>query len=436
MQRLVNWYAEQQPADAASPIVLMPTPGLKSWATIGNGPIKAMVKHGDLLYVVSDTTLYSVSSSGVATTIGTIVDTARVSMASSGSEIFIATGSTGYTYSTTSGLVAITAAGYPSGDVAIFQDGYFITNVPDTGQFMWSAIYDGQTWDALDFATAEMHPDKLVSIISDHRELWLFGEKTTEIWINTGAPFARQTPIETGCNARWSVAKTHNTIFWLGDDLLVYRADGYVPTPISDDGLSNEIAGYSVTSDATGFVYTWEGHIFYMLVFPTEGKVWAYDLKTGAWHERETYGSSRYRANVYIDIYGKHLVGDYANGAIYELDGDTYTDNGATIRRIATSPPLKKDVWGALQIEFEHGVGLSNGQGSDPTVALRWSDDAKTWSNVHNRQTGKIGEYLTRAVWRRLGQPKRRVLGKPSARIYEITVTDPIKWVVIDAFAE
>lgn len=437
-QRLVNWYAEQQPADAVSPITLMPTPGLVSWATVGSGPVKGCVTLDGLLYVVSGTGLYSVSSAGVATLLGSIVDVSRVSMASNGAEIFIATGSTGYTYDTTNGLVAITAAGYPNGNHAIFADGYFLTNEPGTGRFYHSSLYDGQTWDALDFATAEMHPDAVVGMIWDHRELWLLGESTTEIWTNTGGtfPFSRQTPIETGCGAKYSVAKTHNTVFWLGDDRLVYRIDAYTPVPISDDGMAAAIAGYSTVSDAYGWAHTYNGHVMYTITFPTEGATWVYDLKTGAWHERESYGETQYRANCYGYVYDKHLVGDYESGVIYELDPYTHTDAGGTLRRIATSPPITLEKWGMLQIEFEHGIGNTTDPGSDPTAALRWSDDAKTWSNSHNRTIGKIGEYQSRAVWRKLGQPKRRILGKPGWRIFEITVTDPIRWVVIDAHAE
>jgi hypothetical protein len=166
-------------------------------------------------------------------------------------------------------------------------------------------------------------------------------------------------------------------------------------------------------------------------------KTWTYDLTTNAWHERESFGETHYRAYNYLYIYGKHLVGDYSAGVVYELDADTYTDAGGTLRRIGTSAPVQKDVWGALQIYFEQGVGLTTGQGSDPTVALKWSDDGgKTWSNSHNRQIGKIGEYKWRTIWRRLGQSRFRILGKPGPRVFEITVTDPVKWVVIDAHAE
>ena len=75
---------------------------------------------------------------------------------------------------------------------------------------------------------------------------------------------------------------------------------------------------------------------------------------------------------------------------------------------------------------METGIGLATGQGSDPQVMLRWSDDGgETWSNEHWRSAGKIGVYKARVLWNRLGSSRDRV--------YEITMSDPVPWRIIDA---
>lgn len=79
-----------------------------------------------------------------------------------------------------------------------------------------------------------------------------------------------------------------------------------------------------------------------------------------------------------------------------------------------------------LRLDMEMGVGLATGQGSDPQVMLRYSDDGgHTWSNEKWRSAGKLGEYKRRAVWNALGRSRQR--------IYELVISDPVKTVIIAA---
>ena len=83
----------------------------------------------------------------------------------------------------------------------------------------------------------------------------------------------------------------------------------------------------------------------------------------------------------------------------------------------------------SLQLDLETGGGLNTGQGSDPQVMLRWSDDGgHTWSNEHWVSVGKIGQYGHRAIWRRLGMTT-----KLRDRVYEVSMTDPVKTAIVGA---
>ena len=83
-----------------------------------------------------------------------------------------------------------------------------------------------------------------------------------------------------------------------------------------------------------------------------------------------------------------------------------------------------------LQIDFLVGQGLnadSTTVGFSPQAMLRWSDDGgQTWSKEHWVTTGKIGQYSQRAIWRRLGRSRDRV--------FELVVTDPVKWSMTGAY--
>lgn len=444
VQRCVNWYAEIQ-QEGKSKTVLYPTPGLLKKLTLGTTPVYGLHVVDGTLYAVTATKLYSISSAWSATELASVTIAGPCSMANNGTSLVFVDGTNGYSYNTsTATLTTLTTASnwYPANRVD-FQDQYLIFNRSGTGQFFISNLSDPTTYSALDFATAEGAPDDTIGIIVDHRELWLFGEKSIEIWQNTGGaafPFERVAGafIERGCAASLSLAKNDNTVFWLGDDRIVYRANGYTPQRISTHAIETAIDGYSTVSDAVAWFQDTKGHKFYWLTFPTANKTWVYDVASGLWHERSyrdtvTGGEKRHRAGCYAKAYNTHVVGDYSTGEIYALDHDTYTDDGDTIRRLCSSPYVHSGrEWvyqSSLEIEFEAGVGTTSGQGSDPQVMLRYSDDGgRTYSNEKWRSIGAKGAYENRAFWKRLGRFRTRT--------FEVTITDPVNAVILGAYAE
>ena len=61
---------------------------------------------------------------------------------------------------------------------------------------------------------------------------------------------------------------------------------------------------------------------------------------------------------------------------------------------------------------------------------LQWSDDSgKTWSGEYWKSLGKIGEYKVRAKWTRLGTA-------PNGRVFRVKVSDPVKLIIVAAYAE
>lgn len=439
-ERAVNCYAERAPEDAKTPLTLLGTPGLKLFGTIGTGPIRAMYVMGGVGYIVSGTELYSINSSGTGTLIGALTVASDYQMASNlanPQQLFIRAGTAGWTYNGTT-LAEISDGDFPGASWVTYSDTYFLYGDPTTrGRFGISASLDGTSYAALDFATAEAAPDALVTGIVDHRELWLMGEESIEVWWDSGNadfPFERtpQAYMERGILAKKSVAKDDNTVFWLGDDSMVYRAIEYTPTVISTHAVTTAIEKYTDLSLAEAFFYTQGGHKFYVLNFP-EG-TWVFDTSTDLWHERQSFDLPRWRVNTYMSVYGKTLGGDFLNGKVYELDPDTYTEDGDILLRTIISPVLDAEslrtTMQRLYLDFDAGVGLTTGQGSDPEVMLQWSDDGgKTYSNEHWRSIGKIGKHDQRAQWRRMGQFGSK------GRIFKLTMSDPVRFGLIGADA-
>jgi hypothetical protein len=479
--RMVNLFPEIVPEAGKEPAFLNRAPGLRLLTTAGQGPIRGLWTYGGIAYVVSGDKLYSMAGFGTPVLIGTVSGTGPVSMVDNGTQLFIACGGPSYIYNNSTGAFGlITDPDFPGALTVGYLDGYFVFIEPSSQKIWTTTLLDGTSIDPLDFASAEGNPDNLVSMIVDHREAWLFGTNSVEVWYDAGnADFPLQriqgAYNEIGCAATFSVAKLDNGLFWLGADArgqgIVYRSQGYSGVRISTHAIEYAIAQYGNISDAIAYTYQQEGHSFYVLTFPSADKTWVYDVSTQAWHERAGFDNgnfTRHRSNCQMAYNSEVVVGDYANGNLYAFDLDVYADNGSVqkwLRSWRALPTgqnnLTRTAHHSLQLDCESGVGLSglpysdltflvtesglylttesgdflisaeaaSGLGVEPRAMLRWSDDGgHTWSNEHWSPLGKIGVYQHRVFWRRLGMTL-----KLRDRVYEVSGTDPVKVAIMGA---
>lgn len=484
--RMVNLFPEIITEGGKEPAFLNRAPGLKLKVSVGSGPIRGMWVMGDVLYVVSGDKLYKVVShynTYTVTLLGAVSGVSGpVSIADNGAQLFIACNGPSFIYdSNTDIFTQITDSDFPGAVTVSYLDGYFVFNEPNSQKIWVTALLDGMSVDALDFASAEGSPDGVVGLIADHREIWVFGTNSVEVWYNSGDIDFPLTRIqgafnEIGCAATYSIAKMDNGLFWLGKDSrgrgIVYRANGYTGQRISTHAVEWQIQQYENMSDAIGYTYQQDGHSFYVLVFPQADTTWVYDVATQAWHERAALVNgqfTRHRGNCQAFLDSDVLIGDYQNANIYAFDLRDYSDNGSiqkwlrSWRALSTGQNnLKRSAQHSLQLDLETGVGLTGlevseiiyiklesedqlvteggdpliaeqmmlaTQGVTPQVMLRWSDDGgHTWSSEHWVDIGKIGEYYRRAIWRRLGMTL-----KIRDRVYEVSGTDPVKLAIVGA---
>ena len=543
--RMINLYPEVIPEGGKEPAYLQRCPGLTRVVTVGTGPIRGLYTLGNFLYVVSGDQLYKLNSNYALQgandlllesgsfllledgsrillqdqsnpSLGVISGTGPVSMADNGTQIFIAANPDGYIYNTaTDSFAQITDPDFPGAVTVGYLDGYFVFNEPNSQRVWVTALLDGTSIDPLDFASAEGSPDGLVSLIIDHREAWLFGTNSVEVWYNSGEADFPLTRIqgaynEIGCIAPYSVAKMDNSVFWLGADArgqgIVYRANGYQGVRVSTHAVEFAIQQYDDLADAVGYTYQQDGHTFYVLNFTNADTTWVFDAATGAWHERAGFRNGdfkRHRGNNHARFNGDPHVGDYENGKVYVYSLDVYADDGAVQKWLRSwralptgSNNLKRTAHHTLQIDLETGVGLAgidpfdppveittetsiwlntesgapnlaanlgtqvpqdiNTQndlytlgvvqdpgltliiestpvvGANPQLLLRWSDDGgHTWNGERTTSMGRIGQYGTRAIFRRLGMTT-----KIRDRVYEISGTDPVKVAIMGAELE
>lgn len=449
-QVCLNLYPEVGSGSSKSVAMLIGTPGLEALTTLGGKPpIRGMYRFTDTVgIIVSSDQVYAITGA-VATLIGGIApNTTPVTMADNGSVVMLQTGSEGYFINPVAMTISLIAdPDFVAGSHVSFLAGRFVWNQSNTGQFQWTSVY-GTDIDALDFATAEASPDIIVGQIAGFGELWEFGQNSTEIFQPSGdadLPFAKVqgAAMEIGCEAKYSIAKIDSSFLWLGRSDegrgIVWRAINYQPQRISTHAVEFAIASYGDVSDAFAFTYQQEGHSFYVLSFPTADKTWVYDISTNLWHERayrDPADGSLHRILpvCQMNFLSSTIVGTHDSDTIFKWKLDVYEDGTDVpiLRRRACqhlSADMKRQFFRSLQIDMETGVGGVLTKDENPQAMLRWSDDGgHTWSNSHWTTMGRIGEYKTRARWRRLGWSRDRV--------FEVSITDPVKVCLIGATAE
>ena len=377
-------------------------------------------------------------------------------------------------------ILPSTDGAFQGADIVDIVDNYFVYNDPNTQRWAASNILSPIT-PALSYGNKDGAPDNLVSIIVDHREVYLMGEESSEVWVDAGTfpfPFQRipGTSTQHGIVAKFSVARLGNSFAYLSRNIRgqsqVMLMEGYIPKRISNHAVENTLANQYV-EDAVAFTYQLEGHEVYVISFPTIDLTWAHVISTEMWHKwllcDNTNQYHRCRANCSAVFQNMVLVGDWQNGQIYELDPNNYTDNGQNVRRLRRAPHLVTDLqrqyFEELQIQFQPGVGVigattPNGTftanliitanqnftigvfdtiiigvpnqiypsqtQSNPQAMLRWSSDGgSTWSREYWVGIGQIGKYKNRAIWRRMGWARDRV--------FEVVVTDPVKAVIVSS---
>jgi hypothetical protein len=490
-ETLVNCYIETATnRNAKSVRAIYGRPGLKPFGNWGELPARGVHQFGNRAYAVFQDRLEVIRPDGVSFVAGLLLsESGFVSMDDNGTQLMIVDGSNGYIFpgvelgaitletpllllplalqtpsvmtSTTvdvpaleltitlaapavvaiiegGELARITDPDFPARPTHVtYLDGFFIVNDEGTDQWYVSSLKDGASWNALDFASAESDPDKLRNVVADHGELWLFGDRSTEVWQNTGqADFTFErlqgAKIQWGVHAPWSVSRYADTLVCLAVDdhgaIQVISFVNYQPVRISNEAIEEAIAGYSLSTDAIAWVMVDRGREFYVLSFPTGKQAFAYDVREKEWHELKTGAGARFVPQHHIYFLNKHLVSDYTAGNLWEQAAGLFDDAGEEIHLKARGYHIhdSERIIGhaSLQVVFEAGVGLANGQGSDPQAMLRWSNDGGgTWSNEYWRSIGKIGQRRARAIWRSLGRARDRV--------YELTVTDPVKRVIV-----
>lgn len=451
-QECINLYIERASSQQApAPATHYPTPGLSE---IGTVPATAAVRcqyratNGELFCVIGKN-VYFVDVTFAYTFLGEINDLITLAaMSDNGTDIMIVDGSTdGWTINLATHAFAqiVDPAFYGSVNID-YIDGFFILNQPGTRNFYLS-LFNSTSFDPLDIVTKTGGSDPIQAVWVVHREAWIIGTQTTEVWYNAGDANFALAPVQGafldhGTLAPRSVARLGEKLFWLHQDKSGYgtvaMSEGYGVKKISTFAIDSKIQKYLIVSDAIGFCYQIEGHAFYQLTFPNADVTWVYDLAMDEWHRRVSIDGNgvfhRHRAACGVFAYGKNIVGDFQNGKLYQQDKDAYTDDGVPIVRLRSWPHLIKNgmmvEYNSFALDMEVGTLPSSEDAVDsdgPLISLRWSDTkGKTYGNAVTQGMGGAGQYDRQISWNNLGQARDR--------IFEVSWSAPTSCVLNQAY--
>lgn len=439
-QNCINWIPQVAEDGALNAGALMTPQALAQFGTLGTAPNRGAQVMGGVPFFVNGTSLFSMDSSGTPTTIGTITGTARVSMANNGTKLCIVVpGGDAFVWNGST-LVQITDSDYITADTVIFKDGFYVFTASDGSVFFSSALNDPTSFDALDFASAELSPDDIVAAHVNHNELFILGEKTIEVFQNVGGsgfPFQRipGANIQKGCYAKFSPIEFDNTFLFVGGGLneraAIWRVvSSQLAQKLSTDAIDNAIQKFTQDEIAAAFSYTFTIGGQFIAAFTFESNAIAsitfcYNATSQKWFQLQSGAAdNKWRVNSIVSAHDKLLCGDEEDGRIGYLT-EVFSEYGETIYRERTTQPFitngDSQFWPEVELTMESGVGLTTGQGEDPQIRMSFSDNGgRTFSAEQSRSFGKIGEYKKRPIWRRNGRV-------PMNRVLRFTTTDPVK---------
>jgi hypothetical protein len=298
-----------------------------------------------------------------------------------------------------------------------------------TNKFYWADVNNGTSWNALSFASAAGSSDLLTSLKVYNREIYLFGQRSIEIWENDGAtPFSRIPGgfIQSGCCAGYAIIEDENSLYWLDSNRRLVRFAGKSVERLSTK-FDKELQGLSNVSDAVAFKIDIDGNLFFIFNFRLANRTLVYNVTADDWCEwaQWIYASAQYERWVgncycYPEKWGLRLMGRRDNLVIANLSKEYTTDDGDPIRLARTTGHIdygtsRMKQCNEMRFRAKRGVGYN---GAEPKLMVRYKIDNRTWSNQKEFSLGKVGEYdiVVRDIRRNQFRTKQ----------YEFSATDAV----------
>lgn len=451
--RTINYFTEiVEKGPRAGKKRLRQRMGMSTAYTMDESPTRGLWvdESNNRLFVVVGERLYELYDDGTPPLLQGNVgnDGRKVQMASNGDQVVIASAGNLYINSAPGVVTQINYDGssdpVQARSVGLL-DSRFVASLVNSKDVVVSDVApNGGVWGASDLGRKEGYADNIQGLYFDSPYVWVHGFETAEVWATSTNDFpldrVQSGFLPVGCTAEDSIAGAKGVHLWLWKDQ-VYMAAGTQYKVVSDSGVEEWIRKCANKELAEGHMEFFGKHTFYVLSF-AEG-TWVYDVSTGDWAEwlycpePNSNAFSRYRGRNYALCWGRHFVGDYESGVIYELSPDVCTDAGGTpLVRERTAPYIAAEdrnlTFGPLIFDVDTGVGLDgvgvDDPGYDPQMIVWLSDNrGKTFHPERRTSLGKLGEFNTLVHFRQPGSSRQ-------GKVVRSRVTAPVKVMINNAY--
>jgi hypothetical protein len=416
--------------------VLYPREGLDikhKFSLTGNGRYLKQFKEN--LVCIVGSAVYLLNSSLAENKIGSLTSNVGLVKTSGASRyLIIVDGLKGWLFNNDTGtFTEITYIAFPTLpiDIEFLGDRFLAAgnNDPATGNVVrFSAIRDPTSWQSEDSFSMPAN-EEIVGMEVLANRLFLMGKNITQVWYPVGSafPFRKESvDMEYGCIAPRSIANGVGILMWLGRDEegvnSVIMTTGGSPRSVNSAAFSEEIENYSVTSDATAYIFKNAlGHLFYQINFPTANSTWLYRIDANIdtkdrWTKLTYAQTDRHLGEAHSYFTNKHYILSYKDNSLYQQDLSYFDDNSLEIRHQRTLPPFSLPTledFSVNYVELDVNVGESLGgfdyiyDYGDDTAAKIYCEvsrnGGKSFDTPIASDLGKKGEFRKRVRFSGLG---------------------------------
>lgn len=417
--------------------------GGTSYGSSGAYPIIGMRDFSDMVVSVASSGHITKTVEAGTTTLITDPSTnlletesTRCDFADDGEYLAIACGGTPKRWNGTDPLAEDMPGNPPDCTHIKYLDGYWIALLPDSQELRWAGPTEAlrEAWSSGDFIEASVLPDNANALTVEQRELFVFGEKSIEIFQNFGdstVPFRPTFSIKKGTLSPYSIVQANNTHYFLNRDRQFVRLEGRTPVLISSQ-YDKQIKQFDTVSDCFGYAVEFNEHYLIVWTFPTEGRTLVYDYKHDVWQEFTSFNvrgeETRYWMNAYtfVPSWNVHLIGDYRDGDIYPLSTDRSLETSAyftgpkAVRRSGYidhgTGNYKRNVRYRFFMKRGNSPAADTALKAQSVLMIRFRDDDKGWSDPVEIGFGTTGNFSPFAELHSTGIYRRRQI--------ELTLTD------------
>lgn len=403
-QRFVNMFPETRKVEQLenTKIFINKRPGTSLYHSFGaTGEGRGLAYFAGRFYAAIAGSLYSwdgVTQTTLLTLTGTTghVGLLWANSSSIGDYLFVCDGALGWIVKSDNTVTAITDPDFPTPHIPVptFIDGYVILAKANSVDVYNCDLDDPLGWTTSNYLSAEMFPDKVISLARQNNQIVVFGHNSIEFFYDaanaSGSPLSRNdsTTIQMGTTMPYGLYQNEQMCAYVGASdsggRAVWIISGFQPKKVSDEYIERILDAESNLEACRGYGLRTKGHLLYILNLISQNRTLVYDVDEKLWHEWSTNSTGNH--SVFAGNYmadksdGTPYLLHKSSGTIYKLDPNVNNDAGTSILCELVTNRYDMDTYNR---KFMSSVKLVGDRYETAnSVTLQWTnDDYETWSN-------------------------------------------------------